>query len=129
MTSQKLNCDLTQIVRAQLKYQQNLTTQILTRRINTNCHKTQNSKGLNVSFISTDHSTLQQTNVPCSCARSCLFYQKFLEYWLNTRVRWPWGPWRGLYRMEVVSVTTFFSQKFPKSFFGKIYMNQKQFDW
>ena len=31
--------------------------------------------------------------------------------------------------MEVVFVTTFFSQKFPKYFFGKIYMNQKQFDW
>ena len=31
--------------------------------------------------------------------------------------------------MEVFFVTTFFSQQFPKDFFGKIYMNEKQFDW
>ena len=51
-----------------------------------------------VLFISTDNSILKQTNIPCSCARSCLFFQKISEYCVNTR---PWGPWRpsrGLYR-------------------------------
>ena len=48
-------------------------------------------KGLNVLFISTDSSSFTQTNIPCSCARSCLFYQKISKYCVNTR---PWGPWR-----------------------------------
>ena len=55
-------------------------------------------QGLNVLFISTDNSIIKQTNIPCSCARSCLFYQKISEYRVNTRPRWPWGPCRGLYR-------------------------------
>ena len=33
------------------------------------------------------------------------------------------------YLMKVVFLKTFFSQKFPKYFFAKIYMNQKQFNW
>ena len=55
-------------------------------------------KGLNVLFISTERSIFKQTNIPCSCARSFLFFQKISEYCVNMR---PWGPWRpsrGLYR-------------------------------
>ena len=33
------------------------------------------------------------------------------------------------YLDESCLLDNFFSQKFPKYFFGKIYMNQKQFDW
>ena len=49
------------------------------KRANTEAYLKENLKGLNVLYISTDSSSFKQTNLPCSCARICLFFQKVLR--------------------------------------------------
>ena len=93
-------------------------------------------QGLNVLFISTDNSIIKQTNIPCSCARRCLFLSENSRVLCKYKAKVAMRAMDGTVQegsiptwMEVVFVTTFFSRKFPEYFFGKIYMNQKQFDW
>ena len=72
-------------------------------------------------------------NIPCSLL--CKKLPFLSDYSVNTRPRWPWGPWRGFYRRAASLLDWMLSlsqlslvQSFP-NIFGKIYMNQKVFYW
>ena len=79
-------------------------------------------KRLDVSFISTDNSILKQTNIPCTCARTCLFFlsenfRVLCKYKAKVAMRAMEGTVQeGIIPtwMEVIFVTTLFGQKFPK---------------